>query len=448
MSWDRCCVTKVRGRKRTDDVHIADVIFAPGHGAFYYDDQAAIKAGAARDGYFYEGAPCTPGFRQIRMPASTLGIGLVLSDCTVSWGDMMTVQYAAAGGREPLFDRETLRDRLRAECVSDLLGLELVSFRGAVQRLLNGQACGANLPNSAKYGLTQALLAATAATKGCTMAELVSHEYGFPLKARPVPILCQSGEDRQTNVDKMILREADALPHGLINNSALLGPEGVALCDYVRWVRDRVLTHGASNYRPMLHFDVYGGIGELFERDLERIVGFLCQLEAIAAPLTLRIESPADFGSLDEQVSGFSEICRRLRDRGSTVQLIADEWCNTLQDLEKFLAAEAADLVQLKMPDMGSLHDTIIGIQKCRDAGVGVYLGGSCAETDLSAKASVHIAVAAQVDVMLAKPGMGVDEGHMIVANEQARLLAWLQLATNSQAEVSPSSPQRSISSE
>jgi methylaspartate ammonia-lyase len=433
---------------RTDGVHIADVIFAPGQGAFYYDDQAAIKAGATRDGHFYEGVPRTPGFRQIRMPASTLGIGLVLSDCTVCWGDMMTVQYSAAGGREPLFDGEALQDRLRAECMLDLLGLELVSFRGSAQRLLDGPACGGDLPSSAKYGLTQALLAATATAKGCSMAELVSHEYGFPLQARPVPIFCQSGEDRQANVDKMILRKANALPHGLINNSALIGPEGATLCDYVQQVRGRVLTRGASGYRPILHFDVYGGIGEVFGRDIERIVGFLCQLEAIAAPLSLRIESPVDFGSRVEQVSGFAEIRRRLKEQGSTIQLIADEWCNTLQDLEKFLAAEAADLVQLKMPDMGSLHDTIVGIQRCRDAGIGVYLGGSCAETDLSARVSVHVAVAAQVDVMLAKPGMGVDEGHMIVANEQARLLAWLHLAMSGQEKMGIAGPQRLIFSE
>ena len=130
------------------------------------------------------------------------------------------------------------------------------------------------------------------------------------------------------------------------------------------------------------------------------------------------------------------------------MELVADEWCNTLEDLEAFLTAEAADLVQLKMPDMGSLHDTIIGIQRCRNAGVGVYLGGSCAETDLSARVSVHIAVAAQVDVMLAKPGMGVDEGYMIVANEQARLLACLNLAMSNQESIVPASRQKSTFSE
>ncbi|TIN99608.1 MAG: methylaspartate ammonia-lyase, partial [Mesorhizobium sp.] len=42
------------------------------------------------------------------------------------------------------------------------------------------------------------------------------------------------------------------------------------------------------------------------------------------------------------------------------------------------------------------------------------------------ARTSVHISVATQADMMLAKPGMGVDEAFSIVGNEQNRLLAML----------------------
>ncbi|TJV20320.1 MAG: methylaspartate ammonia-lyase, partial [Mesorhizobium sp.] len=42
------------------------------------------------------------------------------------------------------------------------------------------------------------------------------------------------------------------------------------------------------------------------------------------------------------------------------------------------------------------------------------------------AQASVHVSVATQADMMLAKPGMGVDEAFSIVGNEQDRLLAIL----------------------
>ena len=43
---------------------------------------------------------------------------------------------------------------------------------------------------------------------------------------------------------------------------------------------------------------------------------------------------------------------------------------------------------------------------------------------DVSARACVHIALATRAERMLAKPGMGVDEGVMIVGNEMARTAA------------------------
>ena len=45
---------------------------------------------------------------------------------------------------------------------------------------------------------------------------------------------------------------------------------------------------------------------------------------------------------------------------------------------------------------------------------MGSFLGGSCTETDVSARVSVHLAVATRPTMQLAKPGMGVDEGVMI----------------------------------
>ena len=42
---------------------------------------------------------------------------------------MMTVQYAAAGGREPLLNPAALQARLEAELVPSLIGLKLHCFR-------------------------------------------------------------------------------------------------------------------------------------------------------------------------------------------------------------------------------------------------------------------------------------------------------------------------------
>ena len=60
----------------------------------------------------------------------------------------------------------------------------------------------------------------------------------------------------------------------------------------------------------------------------------------------------------------------------------------------------------------------------CRNCGIGAYQGGTCNETDRSAQVCTQIAMATHPVQILAKPGMGVDEGYMIVYNEMQRVLA------------------------
>lgn len=93
---------------------VKDVILAPGNGSFFYDDQAAIRAGVVSDGFCYRGTPVTPGFASIRMPARSLSLGLVLSDGMIIWGDMMSVQYSGAGGRDPLFQIDAIESFTRS----------------------------------------------------------------------------------------------------------------------------------------------------------------------------------------------------------------------------------------------------------------------------------------------------------------------------------------------
>ena len=59
---------------------------------------------------------------------------------------------------------------------------------------------------------------AAAKAAQCTMAEIVAREYNCSLVGNRVPIFCQTGDERYTNADKIIIKRADVLPHGLINN--------------------------------------------------------------------------------------------------------------------------------------------------------------------------------------------------------------------------------------
>jgi methylaspartate ammonia-lyase len=140
----------------------------------------------------------------------------------------------------------------------------------------------------------------------------------------------------------------------------------------------------------------------------------------------VRVESPVDFGSRAAQIDGGVALRWAVAERGGRVQIVADEWCNTLADVEAFAAAGACDMAQIKTPDVGSLVDSARAVLARRAHGIGAYLGGSCSETEVSARVRArsrrhppgHAA---------RQPGMGVDEGIMLAANEQRRPLAHLR---------------------
>lgn len=406
---------------------IEDILFAAGSGAFFYDDQEAIRQGAASDGFLYAGLPRTPGFRAIRIPSESLGIGLRISDRTVVWGDMMGVQYSGAGGRDPLFNVQDIEAFCRECLVPRLRNLKQESFRAACDMVL-APVQGRPLPRAVEYGVSQALLKLVAHRQRLTMAEVICQEYDLPIIARPVPIYAQSGDARIANLDKMILKKVDILPHGLINASHKFGRGGQEFRAFVRYVVDRVHAIGASNYRPILHFDVYGLIGLEIGMNPEVIADFIASLATQISPLRLHIECPADYGDRAAQIEQYAAIANALAARGSDARIVVDERCNTLDDIRAFADAGIGQglIVQIKMPDVGSVADSIEAVLACKAMGIGAFLGGSCTETEISAVVSVHVAVATQADMMLAKPGMGVDEGLTIMGNEQSRLLATL----------------------
>lgn len=404
---------------------IKDIILAPGIGGFFYDDQAAIADGPGTDGFCYLGSPRTPGFSTIRMPSRSLSIGLVLSDDTVVWGDMMGVQYSGAGGRDPLFEVGAIEALTRSIVIPRLLGADVTNFLKCCNLAL-AYHDGKRLPLAIEYGASQALLRAAAHAARSTLAEVICAEFALPWPEKRVPIFAQSGDAREMNVDKMILKSIDILPHGLTNSREKFGPAGEKFREFVKWVVKRTQEIGAPGYRPALHFDVYGWVGREIGMDPVKIADYISSVADEVPDHRLHVECPADFGSTEAQVEGYGKIVKLLDERGSNGRIVVDERCNTLDEIRAFAEARAAHIVQIKMPDVGSIADTARAVLMCKEHGVGAYVGGSCTETDLSARASVHVAVATQADMMLAKPGMGVDEGISIVGNEQSRLLALL----------------------
>ena len=152
---------------------------------------------------------------------------------------------------------------------------------------------------------------------------------------------------------------------------------------------------------------------------------YMAKLEEAAKPFHLRIEGPMDVEDREKQMLALKAITRELDERGINVEIVADEWCNTLEDIKYFADNKAGHMVQIKTPDLGGINNTIEAVLYCKAKGIGAYQGGTCNETDRSAQVCVQCAMATRPDQILAKPGMGVDEGYMIVYNEMQRILAY-----------------------
>ena len=407
---------------------IIDVVCSAGRTGFYFDDQRAIKGGAGHDGNFYIGAPVTDGFRAIRQAGESISVMLVLEDGQVAFGDCAAVQYSGAGGRDPLFLAEEFIPVIDKYIKPQLVGKEADDFRGLCAMMEAIQVEGKRLHTAIRYGVSQAILDAVAKATNRLMCEVVADEYGCTVSETPIDIFTQSGDDRYDNADKMIIKGAQVLPHALINNiDTKLGRKGEKLAEYVAWLRDRILEFRTDeNYLPVFHMDVYGTIGAAFgNTNYKEMADYIEELGKIAKPFHLRIEGPMDCDcDRETQMTALAGLTAELDKRGCDVELVADEWCNTLEDIKLFADNKAGHMVQIKTPDLGGINNTIEAVLYCKEKGIGAYQGGTCNETDRSAQVCVHCAMATQPVQILAKPGMGVDEGYMIVYNEMNRIIA------------------------
>ena len=410
-------------------MRIIEALFVAGYSSFYFDDQKAIKAGAGQDGFVYVGQPVTDGFREIRQAGECVSVLLRLENGSVAVGDCAAVQYSGAGGRDPLFLGNNFVPFLEKNLKPLLEGRTVDSFLDNAKFFDNLEVNGQRLHTAIRYGVSQALLDATALAHKITKAEVILNEYKLPLVTDPIPLFGQSGDDRYAAVDKMLLKGVDVLPHGLINNvPEKLGYKGEKLVEYIRWLVARVeKLRTSTDYLPCLHIDVYGTIGLIFDQDAKRVADYIAGLQEAAGPLELYIEGPVDAGSKDAQIEELTKITRHLKTLGSPVKLVADEWCNTYEDIVDFTAAESCHMVQIKTPDLGSIHNIVDAVLHCNQNNMEAYQGGTCNETDVSARTCVHLALAARPMRMLIKPGMGFDEGMNLVYNEMHRTLALLR---------------------
>jgi methylaspartate ammonia-lyase len=448
---------------------IERVLAVPAVGAGYYEDLTALEAQHIGLPERFTAEPVTPGFRAVREVAEAVSVGLVLDTGQIAWGDCVSVSYSGRAGRWPVFRTEGGVEAIQGIVAPALEGRELAAFRPlaaevdalvlpvadkpsvdeapvadparralltALPRALRrgddaqpqSPVPGALHP-AIRYGASQALLQAVALARGITMAEVVAAEWGLASPSAPAPIHAQSGHERYYNAEKMIVRRIASLPHALMDDLVTqVGRDGGELTRYIRWLAGRIGELGGPDYQPTIHLDIYGALGQICDHQPGKMLGRLFAWQTAAEPYPLRIECPVLMDSREAQIEMMHTLCDYIRLRRMTVRLVADEWANTLDDIHAFVQAGAAHMVQIKMPDLGSIDNAVEAVLACKAGGVGAFLGGSYAETDLSARISAHVALATQADALMAKPGMGGDEAISLVQNEMARTLAVVRL--------------------
>jgi methylaspartate ammonia-lyase len=410
-------------------MRIEDVRTVPGLSGFFFDDQQAIKDGATQSGFAYDGQPVTEGFDRIREAGEALIVEIELADGSIATGDCAAVQYSGAGGRDPLFRAEKYRPVVEGPVADALRGQDATQF-GANATMLEEmdaeRSGGDQLHTAVRYGVSQALLNAAAQARGVTPTDVLADTYDTEPATSPVPVFGQSGDERRINAEKMLIKGVPVLPHGLFNSVEKVGENGEGLRDYLAWLSDRATALGPEPYSPRFHVDVYGILGKVFGPPYDRteVTDYFETLREAAAPYPLQVEGPMDAGGRAEQISRMAELRDGLADAGVDVDIVADEWCNTFEDVQAFVDAEAADLVQIKTPDLGGIQRSAEAVLYCDGTDTRAYVGGTCNETVTSARACAHVALATDAAQVLAKPGMGFDEGFMVVTNEMRRALA------------------------
>jgi methylaspartate ammonia-lyase len=282
------------------------------------------------------------------------------------------------------------------------------------------------LHSGLRYGISQALLSAVSQARNLTMAELIADEYALDIPNRKIPILAPGGEDRYADADKMILRRAAAIPYTRIDSvSEQLGVDGKSLVQYAKWLRQRIEELGDQTYTPIIYFNLNGALGQLFGDNLGKIMAYLMRLKmALGGDFSLCVENPVIMQDSQSQIKTLHQLRDYLKWRNMRIKLVASAWVDSPENIASIIESRAADMIRVNPSFLGSLHKAVESVLTCKAAGMGVVLGGTRTDTDLCARAVIHTALATRPDLVVARPGTGVDEAVSLTANEMARTLA------------------------
>jgi methylaspartate ammonia-lyase len=194
-------------------MRIRDVVYSVGRSGYVNKDLVAVKQGAKQNGMVYEGRPVTPGYQRIVQPGAIISVMLVLENGAVAIGECADVIFSGLAGRDPLFAPAEHLPMLESTVREWLVGRAVDQFRENASEIDQMRIDGRRMHTALRYGLTQALLSATALGRHLTIAEVIRDEYGCAIRTEPTDLLASCHRGDALQLDRMILKRAAILPH-------------------------------------------------------------------------------------------------------------------------------------------------------------------------------------------------------------------------------------------
>jgi methylaspartate ammonia-lyase len=397
---------------------IIDVITYRGWGGYFFEDIDKIRQKFIPTADRYHTPTNHDRYPFVRTPAPVVGIGLKLDDGSVHWGDAVSVSFGGKAGRAGPGSPDELKQWFKTDFKSWAVGKDVSGWLALEKSFLSAHKTA---PAFVRYAVSQALLSTGSYVVGMSPFQLIAKDLGLTPAKQPITLHGSSGANWDDTVDRMLARKIAYLPQGQFEN--LESQIGQAGANLLKWLEDFKQRAARFNYTPTLTLDFHGALDAIFDHSDAKIVDFIALMSQKAAPHTLHIESPIVGKTLQDHAKRLAAIRARVRAAAPTTKIIADEWANEVSDIEYLLDQKSVDGIHIKMPDTGTLSECAEAVRICKQTNTFALLGGSCTETDIGSRSSVHLALACSPDALLVKPGMGFDESYAQMYNEMARAL-------------------------
>lgn len=399
---------------------IKRILLVDGTGACWQEDIGAIRGKYVPASDRWVTPASNPGMKFIRQPSHVMQTGLQLESGETAWGDCVSVSFAGKSGRDGSLEANSTRELLELprlyETLRGCADWDLAATEATLAREFP------RWTSAIRFGISQALVNAISIATRKMPCEILREALALPVTRGIVPIPAfqgSCGSDWHGAAERMIVAGVEYLPQGQFEDiNDELGSDGRKLFQYVDWLKARIGVLSRGTRPRAITIDFHGAAGQLFSGEMHRVAQFIGELSERCRPFDLHVESPVVEATFDGQMSKLGELSAALRARGITARVIADEWANSLDQIQALANSKVISGIHIKMPDTGSLLDSGRAVAACKSNGIFVILGGSCTETATSSRLAAHLAMATGPDAILVKPGISFDEGFSLVRNE------------------------------